>query len=286
MAVSGAGFRMEVEDGDSLNIDAPQELEERIEKITKDLSRIYDITPDVEIRVLQHIESHVGLGSTTQLTLGLGRALTTLFEKDISSVEIAREVGRGRFSGVGTYAFERGGFIGEGGVSGEEFPPLIFRHEFPERWRFVVAIPDVERGPEEEGEEEYFEGLEPEGRISENVCFSLVMKMLPALLNENIEKFGEALTEIDELVGRAFSPKQGGVFRGDAVSGVRDYLKEAGAYGVGQSSWGPAVYGLAEGSDQATELEAKVRGYLEERGLLDEVMVVNPDNTGAEVKVR
>lgn len=274
---------MEVERGDSLNIDAPRELGERIEKITSNLSGIYDISQDVEIRVLQYIKSHVGLGSTTQLTLGLGKALTNLFEKDFSSVELAEKVGRGRFSGVGTYAFERGGFIGEGGISGGRFPPLIFRHEFPEKWRFVVAIPDIERGPEEEGEEEYFEGLESRERIPEKVCFSLVTKMLPAILNENIESFGEALTEIDELVGKAFSPKQGGVFRGDAVSDVRNYLKEAGAYGVGQSSWGPAVYGLTEGSDQATELKAKVSDYLEDKELLDEVMVVYPDNAGAEV---
>lgn len=285
VAVKGAGFRIEVEKNDSLEIDAPQEHEKRIERIAEDLSQIYDIPFGVRVRITQDIRSHVGLGSTTQLTLGLGKALTTLFEKKVSVIDLAKNLGRGKRSGVGTYAFQRGGFVVDGGGYKEKFPPLIFRHEIPEKWCFVVAVPDIGRGPEEEGEGKYFEGLESKSGISREVCFTLVMKLLPALMDQDIETFGEASTEIDMFVGKAFSPKQGGTFRGDEVSRTRNYLLENGAFGAGQSSWGPAVYGLTESYDQATDLKARVREYLKERSLLNEVMVVQPDNRGAEIKV-
>lgn len=284
-AVKGVGFRIEVEENDVLEIYAPQKQEERIEKIIENLSRVYDIPLGVEVRITQGIKSHVGLGSTTQLSLGLGKALTTLFEKDVSVIDLAKNLGRGKRSGVGTYAFQRGGVVVDGGGGQEKFPPLIFRHRIPEKWHFVIAIPDIDRGPEEEGEEKYFEGLEPSSKIARETSFKLVMKLLPALVTEDIETFGEAATEIDSLVGEAFSSKQGGIFRGDGVSGTRECLLENGAFGVGQSSWGPAVYGLTESYDQATDLESKVEDYLKERNLFNEVIVAEPDNKGAEVEV-
>ncbi len=284
-AVKGVGFRIEVEENDTLDIDAPHEQEKRIEKIVNDLSEIYDIPLEVEIGIIRSIKSHVGLGSTTQLTLGIGKALTTFFEKDVSIIDFAKDLGRGKRSGIGTYAFQKGGFVVDGGGSREEFPPLISRHRIPEEWNFVIAIPDIDRGPEEEGEEKFFKGLKSKSEIAKEVCFKLVMKLLPALVNQDIETFGEATTEIDSLVGKAFSPKQGGVFRGDGVSEARKYLLENGAFGVGQSSWGPAIYGLTEGYDRADELKSKVKDYLKERSLLDEVVVAEPDNNGAEIKV-
>jgi len=43
-------------------------------------------------------------------------------------------------------------------------------------------------------------------------------------------------------------------------------LAAAGADGVGQSSWGPTVYAIVAGPEQAQRMEALARGWLGERG--------------------
>jgi predicted sugar kinase len=43
---------------------------------------------------------------------------------------------------------------------------------------------------------------------------------------------------------------------------VIDLLIEGGAAGAGQSSWGPAVYGIVDGDSAAEQLAERVRGLL------------------------
>ncbi|KXB05611.1 hypothetical protein AKJ49_00425 [candidate division MSBL1 archaeon SCGC-AAA382A03] len=283
VAIKDIGFEIEVEKNSQLRI-TTENQKKRVKKIIQKLANLYNISTSVKVKINRAIPKHVGLGSTTQLFLGLAKALTRLFEKDVPILDIARDIGRGKRSGVGTYAFSEGGFVVEGGRERKEFPPLIVRHNFPEDWKFVVAIPNIERGPEEEGEQKYFEKLGPEANVAKEICYLLVLESLPALVDRNISAFGKTLTEIDELVGRAFSSKQGGIFRGE-VSDTRSFMLDNGAYGVGQSSWGPAVYGLVNGEKQARKLEEKVKDYLRKENLMGEVMTVNPDNEGARLKV-
>jgi len=85
------------------------------------------------------------------------------------------------------------------------------------------------------------------------------MALLPALADGEIEAFGGALTEIQETTGRWFAPVQGGVFAPGPGETLVRRLREWGAAGVGQSSWGPAVYGIVAGPDEATRLARRVR---------------------------
>ncbi|KXA90290.1 hypothetical protein AKJ38_03370 [candidate division MSBL1 archaeon SCGC-AAA259I14] len=284
LSVDGIGYSLEGEKSDCLEILGSTEQKERARKIIQKISQAYDLSSEVKVKINESIPPHVGLGSTTQLSLALGKILAILFQKDFSTLELAKKIGRGKRSAIGTYVFDRGGLIVEGGRSGEEFPPLILRDIFPKKWRFVVAIPNVERGPEEEDEDKYFEGLERNENISKEICYILVLKLLPALKRNDISDFGEALTKIDEKVGKAFSTKQGGVFGGGAVSETRDYMLDEGAYGVGQSSWGPTVYGLVKDQEEARHLRESVENFYREEGFLGDVLIVKPDNRGAEIK--
>ena len=63
----------------------------------------------------------------------------------------------------------------------------------------------------------------------------------------------------------------------------RSRWPEWGAAGVGQSSWGPAVYGIVAGDDAAAHLADRVRNALNERG---EVYVNQFADSGARVTVR
>src|SRR3990172_5621857 len=77
-------------------------------------------------------------------SLGVARAVARLFKLDVTLAELARLTGRGRRSGIGVTAFARGGFIlDSGGGKVSDIPTVIFRHPFPEEWRFVVVVPDL-----------------------------------------------------------------------------------------------------------------------------------------------
>jgi beta-ribofuranosylaminobenzene 5'-phosphate synthase len=60
-------------------------------------------------------------------------------------------------------------------------------------------------------------------------------------------------------------------------------MKQTGAYGVGQSSWGPAIYAVVK-QEQAKPTLAKVKKYLLEHSGGD-VFVAKANNHGATIKV-
>jgi predicted sugar kinase len=61
-------------------------------------------------------------------------------------------------------------------------------------------------------------------------------------------------------------------------------MKKHGAYGVGQSSWGPTVYGLAHDEKEAKKLQAEVEAFLQDRDG-GQVFVGNANNRGATIRL-
>lgn len=107
------------------------------------------------------------------------------------------------------------------------------------------------------------------------------MQLLPALLEENIESFGQALTEIQWTIGKQFASIQGGLYSHPSAEGVLRQLLNSGATGTGQSSWGPTVYGIVEGKQAAWKSEAMLHKYLEESGVRAQVRCLKACNHGA-----
>jgi beta-RFAP synthase len=209
------------------------------------------------IQVHRTLPSHVGLGSGTQLALAVARALAELYGVDSDARALALAVGRGRRSAIGTWTFDDGGLVVEGGRRADsgECGPLIARVPIPSTWRCVVAIPEGSPGISGAGEAEAFARLPapPEPEV-ERVAHIVLMSLLPSLADADLAGFGRALSEVQEITGRWFAPVQGGTFASGASANLVRRLREWGASGVGQSSWGPAVYGIVEGNDAARVL--------------------------------
>jgi beta-ribofuranosylaminobenzene 5'-phosphate synthase len=110
------------------------------------------------------------------------------------------------------------------------------------------------------------------------------MKMLPSLVEGNIEGFGEALTEIQRLVGKTFSRYQTGIFHSRASETLVKFFLEMGAHGAGQSSWGPTVYGLVKGRRKSKDLESRTKDFLEKNDMDWLVRRCVANNTGAMIK--
>jgi beta-ribofuranosylaminobenzene 5'-phosphate synthase len=241
--------------------------QERAERAIENFCRQYPLPGAAHIQVQESIPPHVGLGSGTQLALATGLALARLYELDLSVPEMAHHLGRGIHSGIGVAAFEGGGFVVDGGkaVEGGGVPPLLFRYPFPENWFFVVAISEPERKGVSGGDEaSAFRHLPPPPpELVGGICRLLVMKMLPALIERRIADFGGAMTEIQKLVGDCFASQQeGGRFAIPLSGQVIEFMLRQGAYGAGQSSWGPTVYALVEGEREAERLVEEVRRFL------------------------
>jgi beta-RFAP synthase len=219
-----------------------------------------------EIRVLEAIPAHVGLGSGTKLALAVTAALSCLAGRSLDPPEIARAAGRGARSAVGLWTFAVGGLVVEGGVrpGAERAAPLLARHAMPDEWRCVLAIPSAEPGLSGAAEEEAFARLRPPAELSALIAQLVLTSLLPALAERDLAEFGDALTRLQRLVGEAFAPVQGGVFHPSSGALV-DALLRLGAAGAGQTSWGPAVYGIVgdEGAGRAlvAAMEAELGGH-------------------------
>jgi beta-ribofuranosylaminobenzene 5'-phosphate synthase len=213
-------------------------------------------------RLMVHraIPSHSGLGSGTQLALSVARALAELHGLPTDAVELAQAVGRGRRSAIGTWTFALGGFIVEGGrrAGADAIAPLLARFNVPSEWRCVVAVPAGAPGLSGEAEAAAFEQLlPPPEREVERVAHLVLMQLLPALVEADLAGFGAALTEVQRVTGAWFAPAQGGVFAPGPSETLVRHMAEWGAAGVGQSSWGPAVYGLVGSEPEGRAIAAR-----------------------------
>jgi beta-ribofuranosylaminobenzene 5'-phosphate synthase len=148
----------------------------------------------------------------------------------------------------------------------------------------VIAIPETGPGFSGEKEEKAFLQLpEAPAHLVEKISWVLLMKMLPALVEKDIANFGRALTGIQCMVGDCFASVQGGRFATPLLEKLVGFLLDRGAVGAGQSSWGPAVYGLVEGRQQALQLAREVRLFLASLGG-GQIFIAQPQNRGAQVK--
>jgi beta-ribofuranosylaminobenzene 5'-phosphate synthase len=211
------------------------------------------------------IPPHSGLGSGTQLALAVARASAELYGLPTDVTALAHAVGRGRRSAIGTWTFAHGGFVLEGGrrSGGDGVAPLLARLPMPAAWRSVVVVPQGRPGLAGEEEAAAFARLPPPApRDVEHVAHLVLMQLLPALAEADLPSFGAALAEVQRITGGWFAPAQGGVFAPGRTGELVEQLRQWGATGVGQSSWGPALYGIAGDAATAGGLAARARQVL------------------------
>jgi beta-ribofuranosylaminobenzene 5'-phosphate synthase len=262
------------------------EKSELVKALAKRFLEACNLKANVSIDVKQTIPGHIGLGSGTQLALAVATALSKMFDVNASIQELAKNVGRGQRTSVGTTIFEQGGFVVDGGKSTNKnsFPTTIFRQPFPQDWSFVVAIPNVKKGLAKNEETAAFGALSPmSAEDAGKMCRLTMMKLLPSLIECDIKSFGEALTQIQTVIGEHFAEVQGGTYSSQTVAEGIALMQKLGAYGAGQSSWGPAFYGLTQ-REKAKKIKLEVKAFLR-KSVGGQVFIANANNRGAYIKV-
>ncbi|MBP1929317.1 beta-ribofuranosylaminobenzene 5'-phosphate synthase [Methanolinea mesophila] len=214
---------------------------------------------------------HVGLGAGTALGLSAARAVCELYRIELPVRDLARAVGRGGTSGVGTGAFEFGGFLLDGGHSfgksadkesflpsaaskGLSPPPLIARHAFPEEWKILLVIPHGLLRVYGEEERDLFARAcpVPEGEVGET-CREVIMRVLPGLVDHDLDLFSAGVNRIQHLGFKEVERSHQPPLLGDLLRSLRS----AGAACTGMSSFGPTVFCITDSSPEALERAAR-----------------------------
>jgi beta-RFAP synthase len=164
----------------------------------------------------------------------------------------------------------------------EALAPLVARLDFPPEWRIVLTLPPTKaglHGCEERGAFERLRHNHADESRTDRLCRLVLLGLIPALMNRDYEAFGEALYEFNRRAGEPFTEVQGGIYRHRQIAEMIEFLRRKGALGAGQSSWGPAVFGIVPDVGQADLLARRLQDdfSLSER----EVLVTSACNQGA-----
>jgi beta-ribofuranosylaminobenzene 5'-phosphate synthase len=236
------------------------------------------ISGALALDVREAIPPHIGLGSGTKLGLAVARGIFELVGRPAGPELLARASGRGARSSVGAWTFEAPGLVVEAGVTGDcDVSPLLMRVPMPESWRCLLVRPAGADGLSGNAEERFFDELRRSPPAEPPVARLLLTSLLPGLQRGEIEEFGVALSEIQRQIGAIFADRQGGVFHPSAAP-VIEALGSLGVGAVGQSSWGPTVYGIVSDPERAADVARRLR---ELTGASADVTVVDFDRHGA-----
>lgn len=289
LAINEPKFEILAEPADDILVES-KNYRERATSILKNLQTTYRF-PGLKLRFNSEIPTHSGFGSGTQLSLGIASALNLLYDLNLSITELAIAVGRGGTSGIGIAAFERGGFIVDGGHKYPEEkasflpssaagdispPPILLRYDFPDV-PLLIVLPNCSRiyG---EAELELFRTLCPQpASVATRLSHLLLLQILPALIEKDMLRFGKALNEIQTFGWKKVEIDAQGVELQHTV----DFLKENGALGAGVSSWGPAICALSE---DIGKLKRKTENFLSSLPNGGSCFVAYANNTGAEIR--
>jgi beta-RFAP synthase len=236
-------------------------------RVAERLTRAGATVPTAHFKVVRAPAEHVGLGVGTQLSLAVARLVIERAGVSTPPPEaLAEWTDRGLRSGIGLHGFFSGGFLVDGGRSADHgIPPLLARHTFPPDWSILVVLPAPVQGLHGSEEARAFAQLTsiPE-RLTNRLCRLVLLGLLPAIVEHDLETFGAALTELQDHVGRWFAPVQGGIYARPELEAIVNDLKAQGLHGVGQSSWGPTLYAFSQHtSDQRAAILRHIRERFE-----------------------
>ena len=286
LALDRPRFVLTAEKADELTVHGADAYRSRIESIHATLRSRWPLG-GAELTFSETIPAHSGLGSGTQLTLALIHALTALYDVSISQEDAVALSARGGASGIGVYAFYKGGFLVDGG---HKFPdrkkafapssaspdvgpgPLLLRHDFP-NWEILLVMPN---GSHISGREELelFQSLCPmPAGAAMYVCHELIMRLLPAIAEKDLRAFASSLDSMQEVGWKkAELDAQEPVARK-----TMSFLRDHGALGVAMSSWGPTIVAFAE---DLVALQEAADGFLASLPGGGSTLVTRANNVG------
>ncbi len=281
LALDAPVTRLRLRRSDATRVRGPER--ERAEKYLNAVVQSLDVPGQHELTITEAIPAHAGLGSGTQLALAVAAAVRRLHGLPLEPRADAAALGRGRRSGIGISLFQSGGMVVDGGVGGAGLPPPpLGRIAVPEDWRVLLILDAARQGLWGREEAAALGGLAAMAEATAaRLCRLVLMRLLPAVAEDDLVAFGAAVNEIQVLVGDHFASAQGGRFGSRLVELALSALGEIGATGLGQSSWGPTGFAFVRGDAAAEEMRGMLTRSARDNGL--DIRICRALNRGAAI---
>ena len=229
--------------------------------------------PPLALHIVRTLPPHHGLGSGTRLTLAVAKQLARAAGRRISAAALAKLMGRGERSLMGTALFARGGYAGA--VDG-----AVTRWTFPRRWRVVLITPaDHARARAVHGARETRQITQApcvRGIAAERLARLVMHKAPRALIREDYRGFARVVQALQTAARRQFSRAQGGAAATPAGRKILVWLRAQGIAAAGQSSWGPTLFAIMPSGEDAAALARRLRARKE----VGAALVTRVDNRG------
>ena len=282
LAINGLKTSITFNAASQLRVTGPEN--ERVRGYLQVMQRALDIENTCHVRIDEVVPAHAGLGSGTQIALAVAAGVRRFHGLPLDVRGDAIRLERGARSGVGIGLFDHGGLVVDGGRGPlTTAAPVVSRMPFPEQWRILVVLDPHRQGVHGPDEREVFSKLAPSSDAeAAHLCRLVLMKALPALAECDIAGFGSAIKEMQVLLGDYFAAIQGGSrFSSPDVAAALAALEDEGAYGIGQSSWGPTGFAFAPSAEEANRLVESVYRHPRCRDL--DIRTVAGLNRGAHI---
>lgn len=285
------------ESADSVGQTLENIIDEEIRHRMRAVVALRPSPPSCRIGLCDQLPLHSGLGGGTQLACAVALGLELLKRRSagnecidarnhttvpqtsegdwlpVSKLQLqltpswlVQNAARGLRSAVGLTGFLKGGLLLDEGYSEEPNSEQFHRSVtstsrlLPANWRVVLVIPNRQERVHGRQEAKLIEELGSRPYRQSAHMLGLARRIFElASSEEEFVTFTETLDQYMELGARLFSPYQGGLYNGEEVSLAVQLARAAGLRGVGQSSWGPTVFGFAENEPQAFQSAQAVR---------------------------
>jgi len=268
-----------------------------IKNLIETIMKVLNIENGISIKIYSQIPAHVGLGSKTQLSLAIAKALCILKNIEKTPYELAQLTQRGGTSRIGLTAFEQGGFVVDGGhtfgkgkqketylpSSASKAPPapVIYWDVIPDDWYFIITIPNIKRGASGSEEVNIFQKYCPIPLNDvKTISHIILMKILPALKNEDIETFGHGIYELQKIGFKKIEID----LQDRIIPELIEFCMKNGAAGSGMSSFGPSTFALIKGLPNAQILQQKIINFMKNKHEI-EIITANVNNRGAQIEI-
>ncbi len=140
---------------------------------------------------------------------------------------------------------EKSEFMPSSAVRDVSLAPLVLRYDFPEEWKIALVIPEKSRKIFDIHEKNLFLKYCPiDRREVERVSHIILMNLLPALCEKDLDMFGKAIQMIQNVGFKKIEIKE----QNNIVKKVLNILNED--YFAGMSSFGPTIYVITDTNEK------------------------------------
>ncbi len=225
-------------------------LSEVLNKKIKKFFLINKLNSNIQIDCIQKPESHIGLGSGTQLTLAIEEALNKIYELKYTNCEIFKRAYR---SGIGYNSYNNGGFIVDSPKRDLNNNKIIFKCNFPKHWKIILLFDRNMKGTYGKKEEKFFLSNNISS-IRKKLSDITLNEIIPSVIYEDFDIFARSLTQFQKLNSSFYTSIQKSIHLSTDIADIIKKIRSNFNIASGQSSWGPTSYMFTDSRNDLKEI--------------------------------